>query len=172
MSKAVKKLMAGDVHKRYCGFSSACVVDMTGMKVQDQERLRKLIRSKSGRVEVIKNRLTRFALQGTGLEPLGKSFRGPCALVTSSESAIDIARALMDAAKEFKALKLKQAIFEGDPSLLTVEQMAKMRGRRELLGEIAMLVSSPGRSLAGCLSSPQAKLAGCLKAIVKKGEAA
>ena len=48
---------------------------------------------------------------------------------------------------------------------LTVKALAKMKGMAELLGEIAMLASSPGRSIAGCLQSPQGKIVGCLKAI-------
>ncbi len=75
---------------------------------------------------------------------------------------------LVEATKEFKALKLKEAIFDGDPSLMTVESLAKMRGRSEILGELALLVSSPGRAIAGCIRSPQSKIAGCLKAMIEK----
>jgi hypothetical protein len=39
-----------------------------------------------------------------------------------------------------------------------------MRDKGDLLGEVAMLVASPGRAIAGCLRSPQSKIAGCLKA--------
>ncbi len=81
---------------------------------------------------------------------------------------MDIAKVLVDCAKEFEALTLKEAIIEGDPSLATVVAVSKMKGKRELLGDVAMLVSSPGRSIAGCLSSPQSRIAGCLKAIVEK----
>jgi len=75
---------------------------------------------------------------------------------------------LAEAAKEFKALTLKSAIIEGDPDILGVVELSKMKGREELIGEIGMLVSSQGRALAGCASSAGSKIAGCLKAIIDK----
>jgi ribosomal protein L10 len=112
--------------------------------------------------------LARRAFKDTALEPLGLTLEGPCALVTGSDSLIDTAKVLVAAAKEFNKLALKQAVIEGDPDLLTVEQVSKLKGRMELLGEVAALVSSPGRALAGCLQGPQARIAGCLKAMVDK----
>ncbi len=168
MSRLIKGMVTDSVRDCYAGVESACVVDITGMTVKEQESLRTSLRSKSAKLQVVRNSLTRRALKGTPLEPLAASMVGPCALVTSSESLIDTAKILVDAAKEFTELSLKDAIFDGDTELLTVEQMAKMKGRLELLGEVAMLVASPGRALAGCISSPQSKIAGCLKAIVDK----
>jgi large subunit ribosomal protein L10 len=172
MSKLVKGMVADVLRSRYSSQVSACVIDMTGLDVQQQETLRKSVRTKRGRVQVVKNSLARLAFKETALAPLGESLTGPCALVTSEESIIDVAKALVEAAKEFKKLKLKKAIVEGDSNLATVEEVARMKGRKELIGEIAMLIASPGRAIAGCLNAPQAKIAGCLKAIVEKGEKA
>ncbi len=168
MSKAIKALMTQQLKDRYAGMESACVVELTGLDVAAQEKLRRTLRGKSARLEVVKNSLARQAFQGGPLDPLGKAMVGPCALITSSGPLIDIARLLVEAAKEFTKLKLKQAIVDGDPSLLSIEAVSKMRGRREILGELAMLIASPGRAIAGCLGSPQAKIAGCLKAISEK----
>lgn len=168
MSKAVKAMMTTTLQKRFDGLDSACVVDLTGLSVKEQEHLRAMLRAKSARVQVVKNSLARRAFEGGPLEPLGISLEGPCALVTSSDSLIDAAKTLVEVAKEFNALTLKQAIIEGDPELLTVERMSAMKSHTELIGEVGMLVSSPGRAIAGCLSSPQAKIVGCLKTIVDK----
>lgn len=169
MSKTVKNMVTEELRDRYAAFTSACVVDMTGMNVQDQEALRSAVREKSGRVEVVKNSLARRAFADGPLSPLGAALEGPCALVTSSEtSVIDIAKVLAEVAKEFSELKLKHAIFDGDPELFTVEALSKMKGQPELMSEIAMLMSSPGRAIAGCLGSAQSKIAGCLKAMIDK----
>jgi large subunit ribosomal protein L10 len=168
MSKPVKELVTNELRTKYSGVTSACVVDLTGLNVQAQEKLRRNLRSKSAKLEIVKNSLARRAFAGGPLEPLSKSLEGPCALVVSRESLIDVARLLMDAAKEFNKLKLKTAIFDGDPSLMTVEELSRMKGKRELLGEVAMLISSPGRALAGCLQGPGGKIAGCLKTMANK----
>jgi len=148
MSKPVKSMITETLRSRYADVNSVCVVDMTGLSVQQQEGIRGKLREKSAKVHVVKNGLARRAFDGTTLEPLGKALTGPCALVTSEESLIDVAKALVEAAKEFEPLKLKQAIFDGDPDLFTVEELSRMKGLRELLGEIGMLVSSPGRGAA------------------------
>ncbi|UCC29911.1 MAG: 50S ribosomal protein L10 [Phycisphaerales bacterium] len=168
MSKAVKAMIATELKERYADSDSACVIDLTGMSVQEQEQLRKNLREKSARLQVVKNSLARRAFQGGPLEPLGDALEGPCALVTSSESLIETAKVLVKAAEEFNQLELKQAILDGDPGLLTVTDVSKMKSRTELVGELVMLAASPGRALAACLASPQSRIAGCLKAIVNK----
>lgn len=168
MSKIIKAMVADELKSRFCDYSSACVVDMTGMNVQEQQQLRGLLREKSARVEVVKNSLARRALKDGPLEPLGSVLSGPCALVTAKDSLIDIAKLLVEATKEFESLKLKEAVFDGDPELLTIQELSEMKSQPELIGEIAMLLSSPGRALAACLGSPQSKIAGCLKAMIDK----
>lgn len=168
MSKAVKGMLIDALRERYGDQTGACVVDLTGLSVQDQQQLRRSLRDKSARLEVVRNSLARRALADSPLEPLAKGLVGPCAFVTSTDSLIDAAKVLVEAAKEFSQLGLKQAMVEGDSNLLTVEDVARMKSHGELLGDIAMLVSSPGRALAGCLSSPQSKIAGCLKTLIDK----
>ena len=168
MSKAVKAMVAEELRGRYAGVANACVVDLTGLNVIEQQQLRKRLRDKSGRLEVVKNSLARQAFAQSPLEPLGEALTGPCAVVTARESLIDVAKILVEAAKEFGKLGLKHAVIEGDPGLLSVTDVAKMKSHGELLAEIAMLVGSPGRALAACIASPQSKIAGCLKAIAHK----
>jgi len=161
-------MIMDELKQRYGDVDSACIVNITGLTVQEQQSVRAVLREKSGRLEIVKNVLARKAFRDTALEPLGDALTGPCALVTSPESLVDVAKLLVKAAKEFRGLELREAILEGDPELATVAEVSKMKGRLELIGEIAMLVSSPGRALAGCLSSPQGKIAGCLKTLAEK----
>jgi large subunit ribosomal protein L10 len=81
---------------------------------------------------------------------------------------VEVAKLLVEAVKEFARLKLKRAVVEGDAGLLTIEEVSKLKSRGEVVGEVLMLISSPGRALAGCLRSPQSKIAGCLKVIADK----
>jgi large subunit ribosomal protein L10 len=162
-------MITEELRGRYSGVESACVIDMTGMNVKEQEGLRRALRAKSARVEVVRNSLARRAFADCPLEPLGAALEGPCALVTTeSESLVETAKALVEVAAEFEKLTLKQAIVDGEPSLLTVAEVAKLKSRAEILGEVAMLIGSPGRSVAACIGSPQSKVAGCLKALVDK----
>jgi large subunit ribosomal protein L10 len=168
MSKPVKAMVTSELAKRYTGTDSACVVDLTGLNVQEQEQLRGMLKKASARLQVVKNSLARRAFEGGPLEPLGRVLKGPCALVVSSESLIETAKALVNAAEEFEKLELKDAILEGQPDLLTVVELSKLKSRKEMVGDLAFLIVSPGRAVAGCLTAPQSRIAGCLQAIVDK----
>lgn len=168
MSKPIKALLTQQIKDRYKGLDSACVVELTGLDVKAQEKLRRELRGKSAKLEVVRNSMAKLAFKDSPLAPLGESMTGPCAVVTSKGSLIDVAKYLVEAAKEFTKLKLKNAVVDGDPSLLSIEAVSKLRGKREILGELALLVGSPGRAIAGCLRSPQGKIAGCLKTISEK----
>jgi large subunit ribosomal protein L10 len=163
-------MMTDTLRDRYAGVDSACVVDLTGLDVTSTTQFRRALRDQSVRVSVVKNSLAARAFKGTPLEPLGEVLQGPCALVTGGDSIIEVAKMLVAATKEHAAISLKQAIIEGDPNLMTVEDVSRLKSRVELIGEVAMLMASPARRVAGCLAAPQAKIAGCLKALADKGE--
>lgn len=168
MSKLIKGMVTDELRSRYAGVGSVCVVDITGLDVKEQQELRSNLREKNAKMQIVKNSMAKRALQDTPLQPLSDSLKGPCALVVSEQSIIDIAKLLTEASKNFSELKLKNAMMDGVTDLLTVEQLSKMKSLRDLVGDIAMLISSPGRSIAGCLGSTQAKIAGCLKAMTEK----
>lgn len=171
MSKAIKGMVTDEIKSRYAGVNSACVVDVTGLNVHQQEDLRGKLREASARLEVVKNSLARRAFADGPLAVLGSSLQGPCAIVTSKASLIDAAKALVSAASEYEALTLKQALIEGDPDLITVADLAKMKSLTELIGEVVGLLTSPGRFVVGAITAPLSRIAGCLDTLAE-GKAA
>ncbi|MCP4591374.1 MAG: 50S ribosomal protein L10 [bacterium] len=168
MSKPLKRMLSEDLRRRYVGVESACVVDLTGLDVSSTQQIRRDLRQKNMRMEVVKNSMARLAFSDGPLGPLVQALVGPSALVSGGDSIIDVAKTLVEWTREFGALTLKEAVMDGDADLLTVKDLSRMKSRLELIGELAMLVSSPGRALAGCMSSPQGKIAGCLKTLAEK----
>lgn len=172
MSKVVKDAVTQEYGKRYGSLADACLVDVTRLNVIDVTQLRQALRKKRIEVQVVKNSLARRAFAGTRLAPLAAGFDGPCALVTGGDSIIDVARALVEAKKTYVKLELKKGICDGDPALLTVDEISKLRGKREILGEVALLISSPGRAISGCLRGAGGRIAGCVKSLADKAESA
>lgn len=171
MSKPVKDIISREYRSRYGDLSSACVVSVIGLDAIATNRLRGELRQKNVRLQVVQNSLARRAFAGTALAPLSESLAGPCALVTGGDSVIDLAKLLVSLKKTYPQIELKQGMLDGDPDLVDVERLAQMKSRAELLSDIAMLLASPGRRLAGCLAGPGGRIAGCLKAIVEKSPA-
>jgi large subunit ribosomal protein L10 len=172
MSKPVKDIITQEYEALYNEVNSACVVNVIGLDAISTNKLRNELKAKKIRMQVVRNSLARRALERAPLGPLTSALDGPCALVTGGESVIDVAKTLVGLKKAYPKLELKIGMVEGDPDLLEVERMAKLKSRIETLGEVAMLIMSPARRLAGCINAPGGKIAGCLKAIADKGEKA
>lgn len=170
MSKPVKDLITAEYKKLYGDLNSACVVSVVGLDAVSTNRFRGELRSKDIQLRVIKNSLARRAFVDGPLAPLAEALDGPCALVIGAESAIDLAKVLAECQKSYPEIELKQGMLDGDPQLIAVSELAKMKNRTENLAELAMLIASPGRNLAGCLVSPGGRVAGCLKAIADKAD--
>ena len=52
MSKVIKGMVTEELRSRYDGVSSACVVDITGLNVQEQQELRTNLREKNARMQI------------------------------------------------------------------------------------------------------------------------
>ncbi len=172
MSKYVKDLLTQEYRQKFSELADACVIDVTKLDGVSANRFRRELSEKNIKVQVVKNSLARRALDDQPLGPLARALDGPCALVTGGESAIDTAKALVDLKKNYPELELKLGILEGDPDLIEVEKVAKLKSRTEVLGDLAGLLLSPAARLAGAIKGPGGRLAGCVKAMADKEEAA
>ena len=170
MSKPVKNVMTQEYVGRYGQLGNACVVSVIGLDAVSTNQLRGELFRKNLELHVVKNSLARRAFAGTAMEPLGQALEGPCALVTGEGSAIDLAKTLVDLQKNYPKVELKIGILDGDAELIDVAQLAKMKGRQELLADLAGMIHGPAAKLAGCLVGPGGRLAGCFKAIAEKQE--
>ncbi len=170
MSKKAKQLVTDEYKRWYAGVENVCIVDLTGLDAIATHRFRGRLRQKQVGLRVLRNSLARRAFAGTPMEAVAKAMTGPCALVTGGDSIVEVSKLLVDLSGEFKAVKLRFGMLEGDPELISVDQLAKMKSRRDLQGEVLMLVLSPWRRVCGQITSPWAKVAGCLKTLADKGE--
>ncbi len=170
MSRKAKQLVTDEYKRWYEGVDSVCVADLTGLDAVSNHKLRGELRDRGIRLHVVKNSLARRAFGGGPLEAVGKALSGPCALISGGESIIDVAKELVRLKREIRDISLKFGIIQGDADLVSVAEMARMKSRAELLGELVMMVLSPWRRVCGQVTSPWAKVAGCVKAIADKPE--
>ena len=173
MSRAVKSMLERDVKARFGELESVLVVNVHGLTGIQANNFRGELEKMKVDVRVVKNSAARRALAGTPLAPLADSLTGPCAFVTGETGAVEIAKELLRLTKEYPTLELKTGIVDGDPELLSIEEISKRKSLVERQGEVIMLFTSPGRRIAGQLNTG-GRVAGCIKAIIdklEKGEA-
>lgn len=121
----------------------------------------------------MRNKLGRVALKNVGVTSLDPLLEGPSTLVWGGEDIVALSKEIAKWAKEIEPLQIKGGTTEGATlSKETVDELAKSPGRKELIGQIAAAMMSPGAQLAGALVGPGRKLASQIEKISEKEEAA
>lgn len=143
--------------------SIVLVVDYRGINVSDDTALRKSVREAGAEYSVVKNNITRRALEACGITELDDVLKGPSAVIVAQEEYLPALKAVYKFAKANDFYKIKGGVLEGKVS--SVEELttlAQLPSREELIAK-----------LAGCLLANVSKLAATLDAVrVKKEEEA
>lgn len=114
------------------------LTDYRGINVTDVTQLRKSLRGTKSDYKVIKNNITRRALQACGVEGLEEQLEGPTAVILGYEDYLEPAKAIYEYTKKNEAYKIKGGIVEG--KVMTAEEiitLAKLPSRQTLLGMLA-----------------------------------
>lgn len=139
------------------------LVDYRGINVEQDTLLRKSVREVGAKYSVIKNNITKRALEACGITELDDVLEGPTAVIIAEEEYLPALKAIYKFAKANDFYTIKGGVLEGKVS--TVEELttlAQLPSREELIAK-----------LAGCLLANVSKLAATLDAVrVKKEEEA
>jgi large subunit ribosomal protein L10 len=132
-----------------------------GLTVEQISALRRQLREKKAEFHVVKNNFARIAFDELGypkeVEPI---LAGPTAVAFATADPNEVAKILVDFAKEVPALKVKAGVVDrGFMDEAAVAAFSKLPGRNQLL---AMFM--------GALRSPVQKLAYTLVALKEKKE--
>ena len=114
------------------------LTDYRGITVSDVTDLRTEVRKVNAEYKVIKNNITRRALEKCGVEGLDEALIGPTAVVIGEEDYLGAAKAIYNFVKDNDFYKIKGGIIEG--KVMTPEEiitLAKLPSRETLLGMLA-----------------------------------
>jgi large subunit ribosomal protein L10 len=176
MSKTVKQIIMRDYVTRVAGHDDALLISIRGMKGVDTTRMRAKLRGKKIKVSVIRNSLARKAFENSALNGLADLLKGPTALAVGEVSVVEVARAMVEALKEFPTLELRGALLDGTlfEGRKGVEELSKFPTKDEAIGQAVGLIVGPGKKLLAQVKGPGSNIAGIIKAIetkLEKGEA-
>jgi large subunit ribosomal protein L10 len=171
MSKPVKNLIAKAYEERFGELTEAVVIDIRGVKSNDNNALRGGLAQKNIKVTVVKNSLAKQVFDGTAMQNLTKILDGPCALAYGAGSAVEVARALIERVKDIQNLQFKGAIMDGQvfgPD--QIEALSKYPTRDEAVAQVVQVILGPASQIAGCLVAAGGQIASILKTIEEKLE--
>ena len=114
------------------------LVDYRGINVDEVTSLRNDLRNAKAEYKVIKNNITKRALQECGIEGLSEQLEGPTAVVMTTEDYLEPTKVIYNFTKEHDFYKIKGGVIEG--KVMTAEEivtLAKLPSRDTLLSMLA-----------------------------------
>jgi large subunit ribosomal protein L10 len=145
------------------------VTDYSGMDVLSISELRKKCREASVEYKVVKNTLTKIAVQQTRYGFLAERIDGPTALALSVTDEIAPARVLSEFRKNHELPKIKLGLIEGrivNPA--DIERLALLPPKKILVGRFAGTLRRPLSMLSFALTFKLRQLVVAIEEVKKK----
>ncbi|MFQ5538706.1 MAG: 50S ribosomal protein L10 [Gemmatimonadota bacterium] len=174
MKRGDKELFVKDFRERVTRAPVVYLTDFTGLDVKSITKLRRTLKDSGAEYVVVKNRLAKRALEGTGLPDISESLVGPTGVVFGYEDPVAAAKALSEFAKEhdekpvFKLGIMEEKVLQPEQ----IDRIAKLPPREQLLAELAGAMQAPLAALAGALEAKLQEMAGLLDALKAEREQA
>ena len=153
-----KVLKLDEIKKMVADAKAIYFADCSRIKATDITRLRQKLSGVNAKVKVVKNRITKRALNESGIAGIENFLTGPTALILSYNDPLVPAKMLKDFLKKNVELKIKGAYL--DNAVYQASQfdfLAQLPSKPELISEIV-----------GCLSQPINELVFVLESLIRQ----
>ncbi|HEY7910375.1 MAG TPA: 50S ribosomal protein L10 [Blastocatellia bacterium] len=159
-TKAQKEVEIEHLRRDFQESPNVVLVGFQGIKVADDERLRRELRQSNLTYRVVKNTLAIRAAEGTPIESLRDKFTGATAVALSKDDPVTMAKVLSKWAKESPVFTFKAGIVEGRViEVKDIEAISNLPSKEELVSKIMFLINSSAQRLAVVTSAVARNLA-------------
>ncbi len=172
MDRAQKEEMVASLRKTFDETNLVVVTHYSGLTVSDMGDLRNRMREAGASFKVIKNRLTRLALDGTKYQDLSDMFTGPTAMAYSDDPVAAAKVAVNYSKDNEKLIVLGGALGKERLDVAGVKALASLPSLDELRAKLVGLLNTPATRIAVVLQAPAGQVARVIKAHAEQGEAA
>lgn len=134
---------------------SIVFADYQGLTVAQDTQMRKDFRENGVTYRVIKNNISRRALESLGIDNIGDELTGPTALAFSTEDVVMAPRLVKKYVDEFKkTIEIKGGVVHGKlESLDLINQLSNIPSQETLYGQLVTSILFPITSLAMTLGA-------------------
>jgi large subunit ribosomal protein L10 len=158
--QSVKAEGLADLKKKIDASKDFIFAEYRGLTVEQISALRKQLRAKNATFHVVKNNFARIAFEQAGypkdVEPV---LAGPTAVAFVQEDSNEIAKILVDFAKETPALKVKAGLVEkGFMGEAEIAAYSRLPSRNQLIAMFMAGLKSPVQKLVYTLVALQEKM--------------
>jgi large subunit ribosomal protein L10 len=166
MNRTEKEQLVEQLHEELKAAPHVVLVDFRGLSVPAATEFRRKVRAAGSKYRVVKNRLALRAAKDTPLEKIDAQFEGTTGIAWTGDDPVVMAKALVDFAKEFPALKFKAGVIAGEDVLDAdgVKALSTMPSLPELRSSLLGLLQAPATKLVRLLGTPATQMARVLEA--------
>ena len=171
LTKEQKHEQSQVLRENLAGVTTLFLLDNRGLKVNDVNVLRSEVRKTDSTYKVVKNSVTKLAVEGTEMEAITPFLSGPKVLAYTEGDGVALAKVLKGFIKKHPELSFEQALLEGQLlDAQDAEKVADLPSREELVAKLLMLLQSPIRRLAVALNTPLQQFATVVSKIAESNE--
>lgn len=161
-----KKSIVAEVSAIAAGAHSAIAAEYRGLSVGEMTELRVKARNEGVYLRVVKNSLTKRAIEGTEFECMQDSLVGPLVMAFSQEDPGAAARLVKEFSKDHNKLIVKVIAIGGQ--VLPIEQLerlSKLPNRDQAIAILMAVMKAPIEKFVRTLNEPHAKLVRTVAAV-------
>lgn len=172
MNRVQKKEVIESLTAKFNESNSFYLTDASGMTVEAVNNLRRVCHKKGIQLKVAKNTLIEKAFEAseTELDGMVQLLKGPTAIMFTETANLPakLIKEFRGKDKEKPLLKgayIDSSFFYGEEAL---DELANLKSKEELLGEVILLLQSPIQNLVSSLQSGGNTIAGLVKALEER----
>jgi large subunit ribosomal protein L10 len=171
MTREEKNQELQSLTEKISELTSFYLADSSTLSVAKMNQFRGLCYEKDVQFKVVKNTLLKKALEAseTDFESMYELLSGPTALMYSAEaknSAVVLKQFREDNEKPvLKGAFIDGSFYIGDDK---IKELASLKSKEELIGDVIMLLQSPAKNVISALSSGGSTIASVLQTLSEK----
>lgn len=174
MTREEKDALIEDLQGRLESNEVIYLADTSELDVEHTNKLRKECYDNNISLQVVKNTLLQKAVERTDAKDLSgllDTLEGPTS-VMFAEKGNAPAKVIRDFRKDFskpllKGAYIEEEVYKGDEAL---NDLAELKSREELIGDVVGLLQSPAKNVISALQSSGDKLAGIVKTLEERDQ--
>jgi len=169
ISREKKEQIVEDLKEKLGATDVISLTDCRGPSVPDQQELRRRLRDTTAEFKVVKNTLTKLALEEINRPVPDDYLTGPTALALVRDDIASPTKALLDFARQTGTLVIKGGI-AGNQVIGAdeVKKLANLPPREVLLAQLLGAVQGPAASVVRTLEAPASELVRTLQAPMRE----
>ena len=166
-----KEIMVKGLSDEFKKGSNVYISDYTGLKADELNELRQLLKPSLSKYLVLKNSIAKRALENAGLGKLKDLITGGTGMIFGGDDPIAAARVAHKFSKTHGALTFRGGYLDGKIiGIDRIKYIASIPGREELLRRIALGIKSPIYGFVSVLGNALRNVVYVIQAIkTKKG---